>query len=101
MSVLLLLIYFHVPWTCVQEPCESTTFICKIEVISAVRLYRMLPVLQKRSEVTGFFFVFLLCHVADGILVPHSWMESVPPPVCVRSPKDWTTREFASKITFA
>ena len=51
-SVLLFLIYFHIPWSCVQEPCESTTFICKMEVISAVRWHRMLPVLQKRSEVT-------------------------------------------------
>ena len=61
----------------------------------------MLPVLQKKSQVTvGFvFFFFLLCHVAGGILVPHSWMESVPSPVYVRSPNDWTTREFASKIT--
>lgn len=99
MSVLLLLIYFHVPWSCVQEPCESTTFICKIEVISAVMWHRMLPVLQKRSEVTGFLVLLLLffslCHVAGGILVPHSWMESVPPPVYVHSPNDWTTREFA------
>jgi len=99
-SVLLLLIYFHVPWSRVQEPCESTTFICEIEVISAVRWHRMLPVLQKRSEVTAFFF-FPLCLVAGCMLVPHSWTESVPLPGYVRSPKDWTTREFASKITFA
>ena len=60
--------------------------------------HRMLPVLQKRSEVTGFLVLLLffsLCHVAGGILVPHSWMESVPRPVYVHSPNDWTTREFA------
>ena len=62
----------------------------------------MLPVLQKRSEVTVFWGFFLfLSHVAGGILVPHSWMKSVPPPVYVRTPNDWTTREFASKTTFA
>ena len=62
----------------------------------------MLPVLQKGSEITVFCFVFFpLCHVAGCMLVPHSWMESVPPPVYVHSPNNWTTREFASKITFA
>ena len=62
----------------------------------------MLPVLQKGSEITVFCFVFFpLCHVAGGILVPHSWIEIVPPPVYVHSPNNWTTREFASKITFA
>ena len=60
----------------------------------------MLPVLQKSFEVTVLGFLFLT-HVAGGILVPHSWMKSVPPPVYVHSPNDWTTREFASKITFA
>ena len=60
----------------------------------------MLPVLQKRSEVTV-FWGFLLCLVAGCMLVPRSWMESVPPPVYVHSPNNWTTREFASKITFA
>ena len=57
--------YFHVPWSCVQESCESTTFICKIDLISAVMWHRMLPVLQKRSEVTGFLvlllFLFFCC----------------------------------------
>ena len=59
----------------------------------------MMPVLQKRSEVT----VFCLFHCAmwQGMLVPHSWMESVLPLVYVHSPNNWTTREFASKITFA
>ena len=63
----------------------------------------MLPVLQKKPEVTGFlgFFFCFLSHVAGGIFLPHSWMESVPPPVYVHSPNDWTTREFSSKITFA
>ena len=61
----------------------------------------MLPVLQKRSEVSFFFFFFFLSHVAACMLVAHSWMESVPPQGYVRSPNDWTTREFASKITFA
>ena len=56
---LLLLIYFHVPWSCVQESCESTTFICKIEVISAVMWHRTLPVLQKKSEVTVFLVLLL------------------------------------------
>ena len=45
-------------------------------------------------------FFFLLSHVAGGILVPHCWMESVPPPGYVHSPNNWTIREFASKITF-
>ena len=59
----------------------------------------MLPVLQKGSEIT----VFCLFHCAmwQGMLVPHSWMESVLPLVYVHSPNNWTTREFASKITFA
>ena len=60
----------------------------------------MLPVLRKRSEITVFCFVFH-CAMWQVVLVPHSWMESVPPPVYVHSPKNWTTREFASKITFA
>ena len=55
---------------------------------------------RKGQKLLGLFF-FLLCHVAGGILVPHSWIEIVPPPVYVRSPNNWTTREFPSKITFA
>ena len=56
---------------------------------------------RKGQKLLLFFFFFSLCHVAGCMLVPHSWMESVPPPGYVRSPKDWTTREFASQITFA
>ena len=55
----------------------------------------------RKGQKLLFLLSFLLCHVAGCMLVPRSWMESVPPPVYVHSPNNWTTREFASKITFA
>ena len=81
---------------------ESTAFICKIGILVLLGLHRILPLLRERSGIFWFVFFFFGCSMrqAVGILVPHSWMESVPPTVEVQSPSRYSTSEFPSKITF-
>ena len=66
-------------------------------VVSAVRWHRLLCVLYKKLGYYYYYF-FLLCHMAVWFLVPHSWMESVPPTVEAHGPNYWTTGSLPQRL---
>ena len=45
-------------------------------------------------------FLFWLCHVACGIIVPQLWMELMSPALKVKSLSHWTSRKFLCKPSF-
>ena len=65
-------------------------------VVSAVRWHRLLCVLYKKLGY--YYYFFLLCHMAVWFLVPHSWMESVPPTVEAHGPNYWTTGSLPQRL---